>query len=181
MNSKDKLWLSEIIGDADESGEQLVETLLPILRDSSHVIDSARARGVKSCCWCKKSLQHVEPGVLFDCGELVCFGCIPTWWAHRCPELSVAEREPIERKLVQWLLKHHGAKVAAEPDKLPDTHRHAFRIVAACDDCHGTGARKGRRCRTCDGRGTIWVVVRKKGERAALLKMFSGRLTAKSV
>ena len=173
MNSRYKLWLSEVIGEVDESEEQLEGTLLPIQRDSSDLNVGVRQRRVNSCSCCEKSFPHAGPGVLFDGGESVCFDCIPTWWAHRSPGLSVVERESIERKLVDWLRKLHRAEIVTKQEKLTESRQQSFRIVAVCDRCRGVGTRKCQRCHYCDGRGTIWVVTRKKIAEGTKGKVFS--------
>ncbi|MGD1024362.1 MAG: hypothetical protein ABR880_16360 [Candidatus Sulfotelmatobacter sp.] len=127
--------------------------------------DALGLLGVNPCSWCKKFVRRTEPGALFDAGELICYGCVPEWWAQRCAQLSTKERENLEGKLVFWLRDHHHAELFKDPAKLPESSQQELHIVANCLECHGTGKSLGQeRCRYCEGRGTVWVIVlRKRG------------------
>jgi len=127
--------------------------------------DALGLLGVNPCSWCKKFVRRTEPGALFDAGELICYGCVPEWWAQRCAQLSTKERENLEGKLVFWLGDHHHAELFKDPAKLPESSQQELHIVANCLECHGTGKSLGQeRCRYCEGRGTVWVIVlRKRG------------------
>ncbi len=111
----------------------------------------------------RKAASYTEwNGALFDCGELVCYGCVPEWWQRRRTELSVRDREVVERKLTRWLLDHHHAELIEQSAKLPESQLQELQIVVACHECHGTGILRRERCLYCDGRGTVWVVIPKK-------------------
>jgi len=134
-----------------------------------HEFDLARLKeafgllGVNACARCKKFFRRADPGALFDAGELVCYGCISEWWAQRCAQLSSKDREALEGKLVFWLRDHHHAETFKDPAKLPESSQQELHIVASCLECHGTGKLMGQeRCRYCDGRGTVWVIVSRK-------------------
>ena len=126
--------------------------------------DALGLLGVSACSWCKKFLRRTEPGAMFDAGELVCYGCIREWWPQRCARLSEKDRENLEGKLVFWLRDYHHAETFKDPAKLPESSLQELHIVANCLECRGTGTSSGERCRFCEGRGTVWVIVaRKKG------------------
>ena len=133
--------------------------------DLERVRDALGLLGVNPCSWCNKFFRRSDPGALFDAGELVCYGCIPEWWPQRCAQLSNKERENLEGKLVFWLRDHHHAELFKDPAKLPESSLQELHIVANCLECRGTGKLGGEeRCRYCEGRGTVWVIVsRKKG------------------
>ena len=115
--------------------------------------------GVKACCCCQNLFRATEPGNLFDAGDLVCFACIRHWWPERSPTLAAPDRELIEHKLVHWLLNHHGAKVVRDHEKLPADDSQGIRLVAACEECEGTGVSAGAKCHFCGGRGALCLVV----------------------
>jgi hypothetical protein len=116
--------------------------------------------GVNACSWCKKFFRRSDPGALFDGGELVCYGCISSWWTRCCTELTTKDRETLEGKLVYWLRANHHAEILKDPAKLPESSLQQLNIVANCLECRGTGTSLGEeRCRYCAGRGTVWVVV----------------------
>ena len=49
------------------------------------------------------------------------------------------DREAIERKLMRWLVAHHGGQVIHDLRKLPDSQLLELKIAATCGDCNGTG------------------------------------------
>lgn len=125
--------------------------------------DALALLGVVSCSWCKKYFRRSDPGAIFDGGELVCYGCIPQWWQHRCTQLSDKERADVEGKLVFWLRQFHHAESFKDPAKLPESSQQELCLVATCLECHGTGTSLGdEKCRFCEGRGTVWIVVPRK-------------------
>jgi hypothetical protein len=139
----------------------LKERLASLERELEHLKAGLGLLGVKPCCWCGKFYRRSDPGKLCDCGELVCFDCIPQWWLHRSPELSTNDRQKAERELRQWLVSHHGAEVIGRAGSLPKPERLLVNLVIGCERCNGSGtADTGRRCSHCDGRGTVWVLVR---------------------
>jgi hypothetical protein len=131
--------------------------------DLDRMRDALGLLGVSDCSWCKKFLRRTEPGSLFDAGDLVCFGCIHEWWPQQCAQLSAKDRETLEGKLVFWLRDFHHAELFKDPAKLPESSLQELHIVANCLECRGTGKLMGQeRCRYCDGRGTVWVIVPRK-------------------
>jgi hypothetical protein len=125
--------------------------------------DALALLGVNACSWCRKFVRRSDPGALFDAGELVCYGCIREWWPERSAQLGVKERESLEGKLVFWLRDFHRAETFKDPAKLPEASQQELHIVANCLECRGTGKSMGEaRCRFCEGRGTVWVIVSRK-------------------
>jgi DnaJ-class molecular chaperone len=54
--------------------------------------------------------------------------------------------------------------VIRRPGDLPKPERLLMKLVTGCDQCDASGkTRTGGRCSHCDGRGTVWVVVRASG------------------
>ena len=119
--------------------------------------------GVNACSLCKKFFRSTDPGALFDAGELLCYGCILEWWPQRSAQLSGKDHETLEGKLVFWLRDYHDAETFKDPAKLPESSLQELHIVANCLECRGTGKLLGdERCRYCEGRGTVWVIVSRK-------------------
>jgi len=116
--------------------------------------------GIKPCCWCKKFFRSSDPGALFEAGATVCYTCISEWWHHESTQSSLKQREFIEYELKNWLVRCHHAEVFKSPDKLPKDPAPKLQMVVSCYECGTTGAVGGERCRFCDGRGTVWIVVR---------------------
>jgi len=142
--------------------ETRLDDLKGIRRDADHLREGLGLLGVKPCCWCGRFFRASDAGVLCDCGDLVCYGCIHEWWPHRSAELGVKDREIVEHKLSRWLLTYHHADVIRQPAKLPEDRLQDLRILATCWECHGAGTLEGSRCRHCDGRGNVWLVVMKR-------------------
>jgi hypothetical protein len=131
--------------------------------DIERLTDALGLLGVSACSWCKKFLRRSDPGALFDGGGLICYSCILEWWPQRSAQLSGKDRENLEGKLVFWLRDHHHAELFKDPAKFPESSLQELNIVANCLECHGTGELLGQeRCRYCEGRGTVWVIVSKK-------------------
>jgi hypothetical protein len=137
------------------------ESLSRIEQDLNDLIGALGLLGVKRCSQCRQFFRSAEPGALFDCGQLVCYKCIPTWWSDISQQLDVAERERIEGKLASWLRKHHRAEVVKETSgKGPDAGNIDFQMFARCLECAGSGKlMEGERCRFCNGAGTVRIVV----------------------
>jgi hypothetical protein len=149
---------------AEKSDTPLEEVLARQQLDLDRLRDALGLLGVSDCSWCKKFLRRSDAGALFDAGELICFGCIHEWWPQRSVQLSTKERETLESKLVFWLRDFHHAELFKDPAKLPESSLQELHIVANCLECHGTGKLMGQeRCRYCDGRGTVWVIVSRQG------------------
>jgi len=131
--------------------------------DLDRLKDALALLGVSPCSWCKKFVRRTDPGALFDVGERICYACIPEWWSHRRQQLDVKDREDVEGKLVFWLRQHHRAELFKDPAKLPESSKQELNIVATCLECRGTGRlMEQERCRYCEGRGTVWVVISRK-------------------
>lgn len=125
--------------------------------------DALALLGVAQCSWCRKYFRRTEPGAMFDGGELVCYGCIPEWWPGRRQQLSGKDRDDLEGKLVFWLRQFHKAESFKDPAKLPERSQQELSLEARCLECRGTGTSGGdERCRFCEGRGSVWIVVPKQ-------------------
>ncbi len=148
---------------AEKSDPRVEEKVARHELDLERVKDALALLGVNACSWCSKFFRRSDPGSLFDAGELVCYGCIREWWPQRCTQLSTKERESLEGKLVFWLRDQRRAELFKDPAKLPETSFQELNIVANCLECRGTGKLMGEeRCRYCEGRGTVWVIVSRK-------------------
>ena len=145
----------------DPAENSLFENLSRVEHDVSDLIGALALLGVKRCSQCRQFFRSAEPGALFDCGELVCYTCVPQWWSSSSRRLGVADRERTEGKLASWLRKYHRAEVVKEtPGKVLDTSNIEFQIIAKCLECSGSGKlMEGERCRFCNGAGTVRIVV----------------------
>ena len=143
----------------DPVENSLFEAISHIEQDVNGLVGALALLGVKRCSQCRQFFRCADPGVLFDYGKVICFGCIPEWWSSQSGQISIASREEIEGKLASWLRKYHRAEVVKEaPEKLPDATE--FQIVTTCRECRGSGKLlEGERCRFCNGLGTVWIVV----------------------
>ena len=150
-------------GTHDPAEDSLFATLSRVEHDVNDLMEALALLGVKRCSQCRKFFRCAEPGALFDCGELVCYGCIPDWWPSESMRLGVEERERIEGKLASWLRKHHRATIVkVTPGSVPETSDTEFQIAARCQECAGSGKlMEGERCRFCNGLGTVRIVVPK--------------------
>ncbi len=139
------------------------ETLSNLEQDLKAVMGALALLGVARCSQCKQFFRCSDRGTLFDCGTLVCYGCIPTWWPSQSSRLGIVDRERVAGKLASWLRKNHGAKVMKEaPENQAVAAEGEFQIVTTCVECHGSGKLlEGERCRFCNGLGTVWIVVPK--------------------
>ena len=146
---------------SDNPEKGLEERLASLERGLEHLKAGLGLLSVKPCSWCGIFYRRSDPGALFDCGELVCFDCVPRWWLHRSPELSANDRQKPEGDLRRWLVTHHHAEVIRRLGDLPEPERLMVKLVTGCEQCSASGKTySGKRCPFCDGRGTIWVVVR---------------------
>lgn len=100
---------------SDNSEKSLEERLASVERSLQHIKDGFGLLGLKPCSWCGVLYRRSDASALFHYDEFVCFNCIPHWWSHRCPDLSVSERQKAERELRQWLVSHHHAEVILRP------------------------------------------------------------------
>lgn len=149
---------------SNDSTESVEERLARIERELEHQKTGLGALGVKPCCRCGIYYLRSNPGALFNGGELVCFKCIQQWWLDRSPKLSPDERTKTESDLCRWLLNHHQAELILRIGDLPSPEQLRIKLVVACETCNGEGkTHSGKKCAQCDGRGTVWVVVRASG------------------
>ena len=150
-------------GTPDPAEDSLFATLARVEHDLNDLIDALALLGVKRCLQCRKFFRCADPGALFDCGQFVCYSCLPDWWPSMSMRLGIADRERIEGKLASWLRKHHRAEVVkANSGGVPDSANAEFQIVAKCVECAGSGKlMEGERCRFCSGLGTVRIVVPK--------------------
>jgi hypothetical protein len=146
---------------ADDPEKRQDERLANLERGLEHLKAGLGLLGVTPCGWCGIYYRRADPGALFHCGEFVCYDCIPRWWLHRCPELSTNDRQKVERELRRWLVSDHHAEVIGQLGDLPEPGRLLMKLVTGCGECNASGKTdRGKRCPRCDGRGTVWVVVR---------------------
>ena len=147
----------------DQSDPSADQILFRHQQELDRLKDALALLGVRPCSCCEKFLRRSDPGALFDAPELVCYSCIREWWSRRAAQLGGKDREALEGKLVFWLRENHHAEIFKDPAKLPETSLQELCIVASCLECRGTGKLMGAdRCRYCEGRGTVWVVVSRK-------------------
>ena len=149
----------EINAMSGDSCEERDSTLARLGKELGQVRQALSLLGLRACSQCGRFFRVSENGGLFDGGELVCMGCLQHWWQMRSAQLSVNNRDVIERRLVSWLVNHHGGKVVQWGKQPADTDR--FRIVTSCAQCDGAGTLAGRRCASCSGRGTVLVLASK--------------------
>ncbi|HVI07148.1 MAG TPA: hypothetical protein VND65_02520 [Candidatus Binatia bacterium] len=151
------------MADPSSNPAELGQILARQQLDLARVKDALALLGVNECANCSKFVRRTDPGAMFDAGELVCYGCIRQWWPTRNAQMAGKQRDDLEGKLVFWLRDHHHAEIFKDQAKLPDPASQEIHMVANCLECHGTGQSMGDdRCRYCDGRGTVWVVVPRK-------------------
>ena len=147
-----------------ESGKRSGEAVARLERDIANMKQGLSLLGVKPCSVCGKFCLSSDPGNLFNAGhDSVCYSCLAAWWPDCCGHLDVQERETIEYRLKDWLVKFHQAKVCREFKELPAKELQDIHIVVGCRECKGTGVMGGDRCRHCLGNGTVWVVTLKQG------------------
>jgi hypothetical protein len=145
------------------SEQNVAERLASLERSLERLKAALGLLGATPCSWCGNFCRRSDPGALFNAvsGEPVCYGCIPQWWLHQCPELSAEDRKKAERLLRRWLVSHHRAEVILQAEHLPKPERMTLNLVTGCEECDGSGkSDTGKRCHHCDGRGTVWVIVR---------------------
>lgn len=131
-----------------------------LTKELQHLKNGVRLLGLEQCGCCRKYFLSSDGKALFDAGELVCYKCLQNWWQQRESTLSIEERQAIEHKLARWLVAYHNARIIREARKLPRAEMLEIKLAVACEPCNGTGKLdEGDRCRNCDGRGTVWVVV----------------------
>lgn len=136
-----------------------LDAIARLERDVALLKDALLLLGINNCSQCGKYFRASDRGARFDGRELICMDCLSRWWSRRSEELSVKDREVVERKLLNWLVSYHGAKVIQHPASARENPAEAFHIVVNCPQCDGAGQAAGRRCGACEGRGSVWVVV----------------------
>jgi hypothetical protein len=142
--------------------QNIDERLASIEHELEHLKAGLGLLGITPCSWCGAYYRRSDPGALLKCGDVVCYRCLPSWWEQRCPTLSVGERQKTEMELNRWLVSHHGAEVIGMAEHLPEPERLSLKLVTGCEECNGTGKNySGKRCHYCDGRGSVWVIVRR--------------------
>lgn len=162
MNAEIRDKISEMDAANRASEGSTAEELAQLQKDVNSVLAALALLGVKRCSQCKQFLK-CEPGSFFECGDLICYSCVPGWWTGASARLGVTEREKLEANLSSWLRRYHGAEVVTEPREGPSNgNAEAFRIVVHCTECHGSGKLlEGERCRFCKGAGNVWIVAGK--------------------
>ena len=147
-----------VLSDDSEKGRD--ERLTCLERRLEHLNAGLGLLGVKPCSSCGIYYRRSEEGTLFNCGELVCYDCVPQWWSHRGLELSTDDRQKAERQLRHWLVSHHHAEVIEQSGDLPEAERLLMKLITGCEQCNASGEiHGGKRCTQCEGRGTVWVVI----------------------
>jgi hypothetical protein len=143
-----------------EPEKDLEAKLSRIAQELGHVKDALRTLGLKQCASCGKYYPAQDGKSLFDADhQLICSRCVPDWWRRRSPSLPAEQRQGLEHKLRRWFVTHHNAKVIQQADKLPPPEKIELKLVVACEQCNGSGkSAGGGECRSCDGRGSVWVV-----------------------
>lgn len=143
----------------DDPNQVLHDRISELERDLDSLTTGVALLGIKRCSWCKKFSRTSDSGLLFDSGATVCFGCIPAWWPQYSTEVTDKQRQILEFELKNWLVRCHHAEVIRNPEKLPKDASPRLQIVVSCYECGGSGNNAGERCRFCDGRGSIWILV----------------------
>ncbi len=142
-------------------GRESTATLARLERELRLISQGLSLLGLRRCSQCGTFFRASDRAALFDAGEAVCMNCLERWWTRARSQLSVKDREIIERRLVSWLLNYHGARVVQHQVPARDDLSDSLCIIAGCTQCDGAGQLGGRSCRACEGRGTVWVVVPK--------------------
>lgn len=150
---------------SNEVGRGIEDRMLGIVegveRNLNDLVQGLSLLGVKRCSHCQQFFRASDRGRLFGSGgQLVCFECIPAWWAYRRERLSSTDRQKMESDLVYWLRSFHNARSCRDSHHPADPHAVKFELAASCLECHGTGRYLGnKRCRFCGGPGTIRIIV----------------------
>ena len=131
---------------AGDAGALHTDALARLEREVDLLKQAVGLLGLKPCPQCCRYFRTSDRGARFDGGEVVCMDCLERWWAHRREQLSVSEREVVERRLVTWLVNYHDAKVVQpaatlgeNPSESPGRWLYAMRWI-------WTGRRAALRC-----------------------------------
>lgn len=146
-----------------EEGQR--EALVRLNRELEQLKRATALLGLGACARCGEYFQISNRSAHFEAGESVCRECVEAWWEQQRHHLCVRERELLERRLVNWLVTHHGAKVSALPPSPANQLPGSICLVAGCVGCGGSGQSGGVRCAGCSGRGTVWVVAAPAADR----------------
>jgi hypothetical protein len=124
-----------------------------------HLEQGLALLGAQPCNHCGEYFRSSDHAALFEWkpNEFICYTCLKDWWTQKRLEFSVPERFTVEMHLKRWLCSQHHAVVVRQAEKLPQDP--ILQIVTACEACGGTTTENHHRCSTCDGQGTVWVVV----------------------
>jgi hypothetical protein len=144
----------------DDPNQALHDRLAGVQQDLERLTSGLALLGIKPCGSCKKFFRTSEPGAVFESSVVVCYGCIPDWWNQQSGEMNLKQRELLEYDLKNWLVRCHHAEVLKNPEKLPKDPPPKIQIAISCHECGASGNLDGERCRFCEGRGTVWIVVR---------------------
>jgi hypothetical protein len=79
----------------------------------SNLLKGLSLLGVRACCRCGACYRMEDTWLSSNCGESVCYGCVPQWWQQRAQELDGAERLKMEHRLAAWLDREHGCELSA--------------------------------------------------------------------
>ena len=143
--------------EANASTATISEHLDRIDRDLADLVQALAQFGLERCTCCRKFFRTADPKALFNSRELVCYRCLPEWWARYRSQIGTDERDSIERELVYWLIREHDANIVRDPMKLAENPGKKS-IIASCLECRGTGMLAGRACSRCYD-GNIWVFI----------------------
>lgn len=147
-----------------KSDERLYEMLRRIERSLEHLKEGLSLLGIKPCSWCGRFFQNTDGGALLALSdELICLESVQEWWPRRSQQFSGKDRELAEHRLVNWLLRHHRARIFPQNAQHSEEPAEQLRLVAACIECSGAGTLLEQRCGYCEGRGTVWVITPKNG------------------
>jgi|SRR5450755_1771941 hypothetical protein len=147
----------------EDASDPSAEGLARLEQELKLISQALSLLGLRRCSQCGTFFRATDRAACFDGGESVCIRCLECWWNRSRAQLSVKDREIIERRLVTWLINYHGARVVQH--RIPERGdlSESLCILAGCTQCDGAGQFGGRSCRACEGRGTVWVVVPKLG------------------
>src|SRR6516162_2538704 len=116
---------------ASATGDGQRNDVVPRLEHELDLVKQALSLlGLRRRSQCEKFFRAAGAATLFDGGELVCRDGVERWWAKRPEQLTVSEREAVERRLVNWLVSYYAANVLHRPSSVAADSPGAFRLVA---------------------------------------------------
>ena len=86
-------------GARELADRSLFEVVSRIEHDLNDLIGGLALLGVKRCSRCTQFFRRAEPGALFDCGQIVCYKCVPDWGSSSSARMQIADQEQTEGKL----------------------------------------------------------------------------------